>query len=349
MNYGILFGGRSYEHDISVITAVQAAACLRGKVYPIYAMDGAFYLVQSKPDVPSFARKTAKLKRIRFDSRGFLCGHRRVELDGMLMCCHGGEGEDGRFSALMDVYDIPHTASDPLPSAVTMDKRASKVAFDRFGFPNAKGAFLHVGEDPSAAVADLRYPLIVKPARLGSSIGIDVAQNLEELEERLSVAFSFDTDVVIEEMIPNAVELNCAAFLEEDAVILSAVESPRKWHEFLTFEDKYEGGKYKFGADTAVSDDLAARVRAMTERVYRAFELFGIARVDYLYDPAADLLYVNEINAQPGSLAYYLFEKVGISFPSLLDRVLAASRRRTKGIIQFNSHLLDNLCVPRAK
>ena len=352
MKYGILFGGRSHEHDISIITATQAAACLRGDVYPIYARDGAFYLVRGKMDVKGFANKTVKLRRIRFDTRGgkccIVCGIKRIFLDGMLMCCHGGEGEDGRFSALMDVYDVPHTASDTLASAVTMDKRASKIWFDRYGFPNARGVFLKEGDDLSA-VDELTYPLIVKPARLGSSIGIDIAHNAEELAERLAVAFSFDTDVVVEEVIPNAVEYNCAAFIEKGEVILSAVESPRKWHDFLTFEDKYQGGKYKFGTDAPLPDEISKKVQMMTERIYRAFGLFGIARVDFLYDPAADILYVNEINSQPGSLAYYLFEKAGIPFPLLLERVLSESRRRRKGIIHFNSNVLDNLCVPRAK
>ena len=352
MNYGIIFGGRSYEHDISVITAVQAAACLEGEVYPIYAKEGAFYLVTSEMSVERFARKKVKMKRVHFDAsdgRGcIVCGLRRIFLDGMLMCCHGGEGEDGRFSAMMDIYDIPYTAPSPLASAVTMDKRASKIWFDRYGFKNAKGVFLHVGDDLSAA-NELRYPLIVKPARLGSSIGIEIAGSAEELLERLEVAFRFDTDVVVEEVIPNALELNCAAFLEKGNIVLSAVESPQRWHDFLTFEDKYQGGKYKYGTDVPVPEDIVERAQKLTEEIYRSFELFGIVRVDYLYDPAEDELYVNEINSQPGSLAYYLFEKVGIPFPKLLERVMAESRRRRKGIIIFNSNVLDNLCVSRAK
>lgn len=354
MKYGILFGGRSYEHDISVITAAQAAATIKGEAVPIYARDGSFYLVKSEMNVNAFAAKEVRLREAHFERKGgkgcLVCGGKKIFLDCMILCCHGGEGEDGRFSALMEVFDIPYTASDPLASAVTMDKRAAKIFFDHFGFPNAKGRFLHVGEDLEKLSA-LRFPLIVKPARLGSSIGIAVAKGESALKEALLTAFEFDDDVLVEEVVEGATELNCAAFREGENVVVSAVESPVSWHEFLTFDDKYRGGKYKYGSDVPTDPSLEKRVREMTESVYRALGLFGIARVDYLYDKAQDVLYINEVNSQPGSLAYYLFEKVGIPFSELLERVgrAALARAKKKGIISFNSGVLDNLCALHAK
>ena len=149
----------------------------------------------------------------------------------------------------------------------------------------------------------------------------------------------------------DAVELNCAAFLEGDKCVVGAVESPRSWHEFLTFEEKYEGGKYKTGGNRIVEGDLANRVRKVTESIYSAFELFGIVRVDYLYSSKEDVLYLNEINSQPGSLAYYLFEEIGISFSDLLARVIVESvhRFKAKDIIKFNSGVLQNLSVSLRK
>ncbi len=354
MKYGILFGGRSYEHDISVITAAEVAATLQGEAVPIYAKDGSFYLVKSEMDVRAFASKEVKLREAHFERRGgkgcLVSGGRKIFLDCMILCCHGGEGEDGRFSALMEVFDIPYTASDPLASAITMDKAAAKIFFDRFGFPNAKGVFLHVG-DHLEKVSSLHYPLIVKPAHLGSSIGIAVAKGESALKEAIETACEFDDDVLAEEVIEGAKELNCAAFREGENIVVSAVESPVSWHDFLTFDDKYRGGKYKYGSDAAVEPSLEKRVQETTEEVYRALGLFGIARVDYLYDEAKDVLYLNEVNSQPGSLAYYLFEKVGIPFSELLGRVARASlvRAKKKGIISFNSGVLDNLCALRAK
>ena len=350
MRIGVLFGGRSYERDISVITAVEAVSILKdvAEVYPIYAEDGEFYLIKGDFTIESFAEKRLKRKKVHFGKhkgRGVLfVGTRMAEIDCVLMCCHGGEGENGAFSALMEMCDMPYTASSPLSSAVTMDKRMTKIIAERKGFVTANAVWGHRGEDLPESAKALNYPLIVKPARLGSSIGIDVAHDEKELIQAIGTAFSFDDDVVVEEVIKDAVELNCAAFCEENTIIVSEVENPRSWHEFLTFDEKYRGGKYKTGA-RLVRGELAERVKVETEKIYRAFELFGIVRVDYLYSEEKDVLYLNEINSQPGSLAYYLFNEIGIDFRTLLMRVCnqAIRREQKKDIISFNTGVLQNL------
>lgn len=351
MKLGILFGGRSYEHDISVITAIEVAAALKGRaeVYPIYAKDGEFYFVKGEMKLENFASRRVKKRKLRFcKKKGRGCvsvGLKKTVLDAVILCCHGGEGEDGRFSALMECYDFPYTASGPLASAVTMDKRMTKILAAEKGFPTAKGVVGRRSEDVIERAKGLKYPLIVKPARLGSSIGIEVAHDETELIGAVALAFSFDTDVLIEEVVSPVTELNCAAFREGDEVVVGGVESPKSWHEFLTFKEKYEGGKYKSGSNRIVKGNLAQRVGELTEKVYRAFELNGVARIDYLYDEQADILYLNEINSQPGSLAYYLFEEVGIEFSDLLIRVVNDAIRRASqtDIICFNSRVLDNL------
>ena len=353
MKIGVLFGGRSYEHDISVITAAQVAAALDGRaeVYPIYATEGCFYLLKGGIDINDFASGRVKKRRAHFDKRkgkGVLAvWGRKIVLDCVVLCCHGGEGEDGRFSALLDVYDIPYTASSHLASAVTMDKRYTKTMCLNHLIPTAEGVVGKRGEDVIERAKSLNYPLIVKPARLGSSIGISVAHDESELIGAVALAFAFDKDVVVEEMIPNAMELNCAAFREEDDVVVGGVENPVSWHEFLTFGEKYEGGKYKSGSKSIVRGELAERVRSLTKRVYNDFELDGVVRVDYLYCEGNDTIYLNEINSQPGSFAYYLFEEVGIGFPELLMRVIAQSIHNAEGkdIISFNSRVLENLSV----
>ena len=351
MKLGILFGGRSYEHDISVITAVEVAAALKGlaEVYPIYAKDGEFYYVKGEMKLEAFASRRVKKKKLRFCKKkgcgAVSVGLKKTVLDAVILCCHGGEGEDGRFSALLECYDLPYTASGLLASAVTMDKRMTKILAAKKGFPTAKGVVGHRGEDVIERAKDLKYPLIVKPARLGSSIGIEVAHDETELINAVALAFTFDTDVVIEEVVSPVTELNCAAFREGDEIVVGGVENPRSWNEFLTFKEKYEGGKYKSGSNRIVEGALAERVRALTEEVYRAFELAGVARIDYLYDGQSDILYLNEVNSQPGSLAYYLFEEVGIDFSELLFRVVNDAIRRASqtDIICFDSRVLDNL------
>ena len=349
MKIGVIFGGRSYEHDISIITAAQVIAALKAKaeLCPIYAKDGQFYQVIGRFELNDFADKKVKLKEITFRKGGIRYGRKGIMLDCMIMCCHGGEGENGCFSALAEVFDIPYTAPSPLASAVTMDKRMTKILAERFGFATPNAVIAHRGEDVPEMVKDLEYPLIVKPARLGSSIGIEIAHDEKELIEAVGVAYSFDSDLLAEEVVQDAVELNCAAFSEEGKIVVGGVENPRSWHEFLTFEEKYQGGKYKSGRCGIVTGELAERVRKETERIYRAFELFGIVRIDYLYSEKQDVLYLNEINSQPGSLSCYLFEEVGIDFADLLLRVCEESIRRfaKKDIIIFNSGVLDNLSV----
>ena len=347
MKIGILFGGRSYEHDISVITAVEVFAALKGRaeVYPIYASEGAFYLVKKEPEIQAFANGRIKKKRALFVRKGIRAGGRRISLDAVVMCCHGGEGENGVFSALMESADIPYTSSGVLASAITMDKRFSKMLCASLKVAVPRAIWGRRGEDIPKKAEDLRYPLIVKPARLGSSIGIAVAHDEIELIHAVAIAFSFDSDIIVEEFVADAVELNCAAFAEGDEVVVGSVENPRSWSEFLTFEEKYEGGKYKGGGSRIVEGEIAERVKKETKRIYRGFELFGIVRADYLYSEKEDILYLNEINSQPGSLAYYLFEGIGISFPDLLMRVIEAGRERAerKDIISFNSGVLQNL------
>ena len=350
MNIGVLFGGRSYEREISVITAVEVTAILKSEaqVYPIYAENGRFYLLKGDFSIENFTSGNLKRKEVSFYKKKGKPSLRavlaKISLDCVVMCCHGGEGENGNFSALSEVFDLPYTCSSPIASAITMDKRMTKILCAQYGFSTPRSIWGKRGEDLPEKAKTLSYPMIVKPARLGSSIGISVAHDEEELIEAIGTAFSFDGDVLVEEMVEEVVELNCAAFSEGEDVVVGGVETPRSWHEFLTFEEKYEGGKYKSGA-RIVQGDLAERVKAMTKTIYRAFELFGIARLDYLYSKKDDTLYLNEINAQPGSLAYYLFEEVGIDFSSLLKRVIdqAFLREKKKDIISFNSGVLQNL------
>lgn len=357
MNVGLLFGGRSYEHDISIITAAEAAAALSvsHKVFPIYAKDGNFYLVKGKPEISAFAERKVKMKKIAFFSEkgraGVRSAARKYLLDCVVCCCHGGEGENGAFSALLDVFDLPYTSSDLLSSALSMNKKFSKIIFDRFGFPTPKAVFARRGEDAIERAKEIPFPLIVKPCNLGSSIGIAVARNEIELIEAVGSAFVFDEEIVIEAFVKDPVELNCAAFRKGNEIVSSAVERPKTAHEILTFQDKYEGGKYKGSDPDFIGGALKERVQKATREVYAAFGLFGVARVDFLFDESADVLFVNEINSQPGSLAYYLFEEEGIPFTTLLDLCIAEGicRKNEKAIIKFDSGVLDNLSVKTMK
>ena len=229
-----------------------------------------------------------------------------------------------------------------LGSAVGMDKAAAKGIFEQM-LLNVLPHVVVFSEDferDAAAEAEraesfLRYPMIVKPAAQGSSIGIRAAADREELIDAMAVAAEFDDKLLVEEKLTDFAEVNCAAYGRGGKVVVSQTERPLAAGDLLTFEDKYmadgkmSGGGHVIPADVGEINDV---VRSVTERVYRAMELRGIVRVDFLVDKTRGKVYVNEVNTVPGSLAFYLFEPLGVSFSQLIsDQIEEALERKRKG------------------
>ena len=344
----LIFGGRSVEHDVSVITAMQILANIDKKKYviePIYMRDGEFY-----------AENLDTLEAVRdFD----ICKHKKVVLlageffaikkstikkclkpDVAVIACHGGEGENGILQAMLEYNGIPFTSPEVLQSAVCMDKDFSKQVFESMCLNVLpyqtvfKDEFEQDDEKVVFAIESfLSYPLIVKPARLGSSIGIGVSKNRTELKEKLEVAFEFDDKVVVENKLEDFLEVNCAAFYDGNRIVVGKTEQPLSANEFLTFKDKYEQGGKMSGLSRispANVGSLNLIVQAITERIYKDFDMNGVVRVDFLVDGKRNKVYVNEINTVPGSLAFYLFD---MDFKTLIDFVIEESiRRKLKGV-----------------
>lgn len=347
----LIFGGRSLESDISVITAMQTLAVLKETEYdvePFYLYDGDFY-TKGVDDISAFTpfEKEKHLRTVMVN--GTFCSVKKNRLkrefrpDVALICCHGGEGENGVLQGLLDFNGVSYCSSGVLGSAVCMDKGAAKSVFEQM----LLNVIQHItvfsedlARDPDLVAAHcekaLKYPMIVKPASQGSSIGIRAAHDRAELIEAMQVAAEFDGKLLVEEKLTDFAEVNCAAYLKGGRVVVSETERPLAAGELLTFEDKYmSGGKMSGGGRVMpadVGEDLNAVVRSVTERVYRAMELRGIVRADFLVDRTRGKVYINEINTIPGSMAFYLFEPLGIDFAELLtDQIEEALARRRAG------------------
>lgn len=345
---GVFFGGVSAESDVSVLTAMQVFGAVdlsKYEVVPVF-MDGAWWTGQDLTDLRAFrpfepkAHTEVVLRgRSLYKVRGKRAKH-LVDLDCALICCHGGEGENGSLQGLFETQGLPYTSTPVEGSALCMNKARFKAVLTALKYRHAKHVAVSREEFFSDRVSVLSkivkrqgFPVIVKPASLGSSIGVTSAKNREELEEALALCFALSGEVVVEREVSDKCELNCACVRYDDDLFVSAVERPKKEDGVLTFEDKYvagnkEGSLREIPADIPL--ELAKEVRATTLKLYRDFNLSGVVRVDYIWDRSKNELLVNEINTVPGSLAYYLFEPCGISFATLIDMLVDEAKVRMK-------------------
>lgn len=322
-NIAIFYGGRSYEHDISIITAIQVMTYIDSKKYriiPVYMKDGMLFSLKNPQKFGSYI-DFSKAKRFEFADNGLKFGLKKIHIDCALLCTHGGEGENGILQAILEYYRIPHTTSDSSMSAVGMNKLISKAVFNAMNVDTVPGA----SGDDSEAITKLGYPLIVKPVSLGSSIGIEIAHNKKELTDAILVSKHFDENLLIEKALEKRIELNCAAVKCKDCIIISAIEKPVTWREYLSFTDKYNtSGKERAEKElpAKITAELKEKIENTTRKIYKAMNLFGVVRMDYLYSIDEKKLYINEINTIPGSLSYYLFSEIGLTFTKLIDLLI---------------------------
>lgn len=395
---GVVFGGPSVEHDVSIITAQQAMAVLaeRHEVVPLYVgQDGRWWTGESLRDVAAFTQtpprgaRSVQLRLGAVDGPFFEPSTSRLRADKplpvsiVLNAIHGTGGEDGALLGALELARVPHVGRGVAPYAVGMDKHLAKTVLAAAGLDVLDHRRIERGDweaDRAAVLATLARevppPCVVKPATLGSSIGVARCDDAEEVEEALELAFELDRQAIVEPFATDAIELNCAVLGRPGGPLrTSEVERPLGSADGLTFEDKYlRGGKGAGakgadapGAKTAggakgggmaaqdriipadVDPELRARVRAEAERAHRALRIAGVARYDFFVlgadDPATARIVVNEPNTVPGSFAFYLFEPTGLAFPDLLDELLAiglAEAREERSTTRtFASALLD--------
>ena len=317
MNILIVYGGKSCEHDISIITACLARGYFEGNLYSAYLdKNNRCWLVPNdwtpKKHVENKLDKTVVFK-LGEGAIAIMRGRRvlkTVPIDVAVNCCHGVNGEDGCIAALTQLAGIPLVGSDVASSAVAMDKSITKRMLNSFDIPTVKGVDLTKSDltQLQERVAELKFPLIVKPCKLGSSIGVEVCKEFDDLLSALNRAFKLDGKVLVEESLTDFIELNCAAMRVKGEVKLSVIDQPLTTHDILTFADKYVENEAYSRKPAPLNEKVASVVEQLTTEVYEKLGFAGVIRVDYLLDNATGKLYVNEINTTPGSLAFGLWE-----------------------------------------
>ena len=365
---GLFFGGASVEHEVSVISALQALRAFdRDKytVLPVYiTRDHAFYTgeaagrIEEYRDVPALLKKCTRVLPAREGDRVGLLPYGRFGLkskplallDLAFPVVHGTNVEDGALQGYFRTLGLPFAGPDVEGSAVGMDKYAQKLLYAAAGLPVLPALRLRAGDDRAEQLArisaKLPFPLIVKPLDLGSSVDIRLVKSESELPEALDEAFSFSPRALAEKAVRPLRELNCAVLGDAEEAEASEVEEPVMGDEILSYRDKYEGGakggKASGGKGMSglsrllpapISPELREEVRSLAVRAFRALDLSGVARIDFLLNGETGELFINEANTIPGSLSFYLWEPLGLGYTALLDRLvsLALKRERQRG------------------
>ena len=354
----VIFGGRSSEHDVSIITAhIPIIQCLlaagRFDVWPIYiAKDGSWYSDQAMNDLAYFTQNNieaslAKQKKVHllFDNglKIIWPGIRSkiIHIDIAFPAMHGTFGEDGSLMGLVRMAGIPFVGCDIFASAVAMDKVLTKQVIDAEGIPVVPYVWFtqHDWEQKKdiwkERISRLQWPVFVKPVHLGSSIGITKVKQTHELENAIEVAMHYDDKVLVEESVENLIEVTLP-IMGNDEVQLAAIERPLNKTDFFDFNDKYlSGGKKTGGVNNQYSeipahidDKLAQQVQDFGKKTYHALGCSGIARIDFLIEGATKRVYVNEVNTLPGSLYHHNWKKTGVSGVELVTKLVALAEER---------------------
>ncbi len=380
-NIAVIFGSRSAEHDVSIITAhVPIMNTLKTmseyNVVPVYiAKDGSWYSFKELSDIKTFTagRLDVKLKqekkaRLVFDNglEIIVPGFRgtKVKIDVAFPATHGTYGEDGSLMGLLRMANVPFVGCDIFASTIAMDKVLTKQVTMSAGLPSVKFVWFTASEwdsnqaDVKKRIKTLKFPVFVKPAHLGSSIAITKVKSQSELENALEVALHYDDKVLVEESVEDLIEVT-VPIMGNDEYKLALVEQPNA--EFFDFDTKYmRGGKKgggkkgggKGGANAGYSKlpaDLPAKtmkeVQDLTKRTFAAIGGSGIARVDFLISKKAHKVYVNEVNTLPGSLYEHNWRASGVSNVDLVRKLITLAEERhaqqQKLTTTFNSSFLQ--------
>ncbi len=365
-NIGVFFGGRSTEHEISVISANQAMHAIdrsRYDVTPVYiSKQGKWYMGEALLDVANYRDMKSLLAKctpvymrpvygdynLYKEKKPLFGSDVAAHLDVVIPVLHGSNGEDGTFEGILDSIGIPYAGCDTLASANGMDKITMKMILRDCDVPVVDYVWFTDKQWYSSRdkliekiESKIGYPVIVKPANLGSSVGIGRAVDREQLVERVAEAEKYSTRIIVEHMVENLKEINCSVLGDCDDYTTSVLEEPIKSGEILSYTDKYMGGSKGAKGMQASQKRIPAELpQAMTERIqflagetFRVLGCHGVSRVDVIVDADNDNIYVNEINTIPGSLSFYHWEATGISFDKLMDRLvqLALKRNRERG------------------
>lgn len=383
----MMFGGKSVEHEVSVISGIQAVLSMdttKYEVIPVYiSKQNEMFVgeeigkIEAYKDIHSLLSKSqrvimindgGKVKLVQYPMKK-IGKNISIDVDVAFPVVHGTNVEDGALQGYLKTIGVPFVGCDVTASAIGMDKFIMKTVLKESNIPVLDACVYTLADYRNMenllddVEQKLGYPVIIKPVNLGSSVGIGVAKNRIELSSAVDDAFRYATKILVEHAISNLREINCAVLGDENDAIASECEEPLHTDDILSYEDKYvsnaKGGNAKGMASVSrkipaeLSDEKREEVRDMAVRSFKALGCNGVSRIDFMIDEDNGQLYFNEINTIPGSLAFYLWEPVGIPYKELLDRMiqLALKRVRTEESLTFtfDTNILNSASFGGAK
>ncbi|WP_138159553.1 D-alanine--D-alanine ligase family protein [Peptoniphilus catoniae] len=381
-NIAVIFGGRSVEHEVSIITGMQIIENMDKTKYnpiPVYiTKDGRFLSGESIKTIVAFKNSdfsqaeevffkpyagdhnlyTIRSKKASILSKESDQVEIFAKIDAVFPAVHGTNGEDGTLQGLLEMVGIPYVGCGVMSAAVGMDKVTMKDVYKSHGIPMTQYTYFYRSdwqnnrEEILKEAEKIGYNLFVKPANLGSSIGISKACNREELISAIDIAVSYDSKVVIEKAVENPREINISVLGYEDNLSVSACEEPVSIEKLLTYDEKYisgskggskgmKGQKRKLPAD--LKEEVEEEIERLAKEGFKSIGASGVARIDFLLDK--DKVYLNEINTLPGSISFYLWEPTGLKFSDLITRLIEIAEKkyeaRKKNITSYDSQLLN--------
>lgn len=338
-NIMVIFGGRSVEHDISIITALQVMRIAKSeeKIVPVYVdKSGKWWTGDKFDEVDTFInfnpKKSKQVSFIAGENVLFVKKGKNLKplckIDGAVMCLHGGEGEDGSIAAVLSICDVPFTSSGHTSSAICMDKIFTKDVLCSNQISNVPFVYFSnekFYDDPKSVlkkIKELGYPVIIKPANLGSSVAIEIAQNEKEVADKIEIACAFDKRILVEKFLEKCEEFNCACIKVDGEVVTSKVLQVSK-KQIFSFEEKYiqENRPEK---TVFASKGVKNKIKKMAQEVYEVLDCEGVVRIDFLVKN--DEIYVNEVNTIPGALSMYMFDE--FANREIIEKLLANAEKK---------------------
>jgi D-alanine-D-alanine ligase len=360
----VLFGGKSVEHEVSVISGIQALMNIDTDKYdvtPVYiTKKNEFYVgdrvgdIEAYKDIDGLLKQSTRVIFVNEDRRVFLApypkkhfGQKEIEIDVVLPVVHGTNEEDGALQGYLKTIGVPFGGCDVTASAVGMDKYIQKAVLKDNGIPVLPGIPFTTGDyaDVDTMIEriekEIGYPVIVKPVNLGSSVGIGIAKDREELIGKIDDAFIYAKRILVEHAILNLREVNCSVLGDEDHAEASEIEEPFHTEEILSYKDKYESNGSKSGGSKGMASvsrkipaeipaDMYEEVKRLAVKSFQALGCSGVARMDFMIDSDTNKLYFNEINTIPGSLSFYLWEPVGLKYKDMLTKLIELALKRAR-------------------
>jgi len=377
INVGFIYGGASTEHEISIISAVQAMNNVdkeKYEVVPIYmAKDNTMYYsekllsMDSYKNLKNISKIADSVLLIKKGSEFCLVKNKfpfktLKKIDIAFPVMHGYNTEDGAIAGFLEVLGIPYCESDIYASSVGQDKIFQKQILLANNINVAPYVYFYQSDyekDPTSVlknIASLKFPVIVKPARQGSSVGINVAKDKKTLVAAIEEALNFDEKILVEKVIENLCELNCSVVGDNYNYEASLIEEVYGSDEILSYKDKYMSGS-KTGASKGMAStgrkipaDIPKKIQEKIENMAvsacKALNTNGVVRIDFLLDTKENEVYLNELNIIPGSLSFYLWTEKGVSYKELLTKIIECGIKRyqnkSKKMTSFETNVLEN-------